>query len=161
MHETFVERIRCCYAANRQDLYTYALALTRSQEAAEDAIHTAFANVLQRRRCKGHLRPYLFRCVRNAAIDEHRVRDRHDRLSHFLVPPDAGEACVDDGRAEELRTALEALGDPERECIVLKTFSGLTFREIGRVMKASPNTTASWYRRGLAKLKALLTEDTE
>ncbi|HIJ74609.1 MAG TPA: sigma-70 family RNA polymerase sigma factor [Candidatus Hydrogenedentes bacterium] len=54
----------------------------------------------------------------------------------------------------EVETAVAPLGVEERERIVLKFYNGLTFKEIGALMDVSVNTAASWYRRGLEKMKA-------
>jgi len=48
---------------------------------------------------------------------------------------------------------LAQLRDDERECIVLKLYSGLSFKEIAQTRSALPNTVASWYRRGIQKLR--------
>ncbi|HWA24297.1 MAG TPA: sigma factor [Lacunisphaera sp.] len=54
MSATVPGTLRAFYVENRQQLYTYALALTRQREAAEDAIQQAFARLLRRGR---RLRP--------------------------------------------------------------------------------------------------------
>ena len=156
MNNGLVDSVRRLYEANRLELYAYALSLTASEEAAEDALGTAFAHVLRRGRCPRALRPYVFRAVRNAAIDEHRARARRQAGIGLIAPPE--EAAPHEGREllEELEQALDGLADDERECIVLKTMSGLTFREIGRVKGVSLNTAASWYRRGVSKLRERL-----
>jgi RNA polymerase sigma-70 factor (ECF subfamily) len=152
MTNEFVEHIRAFYATYRQELYSYALSLTRSAEGAEDAVHNAFSRVLRNGRRPRDLRAYLFRCVRNAALDERRSAVRRARDASLFEPLEtAGDS--DDGRLE-VEEMLHALSDDERECIVLKLFSGLTFREIAKTRGVSLNTAASWYRRGIMRLKA-------
>ena len=41
----------------------------------------------------------------------------------------------------------------EMEAVVLHLVDGLTFREIAVVKGAPQNTVASWYRRGLTRLR--------
>jgi RNA polymerase sigma-70 factor (ECF subfamily) len=151
MRADAIETVRKFYQSHRQELFTYALSLTRSAEAAEDAIHTVFWRLLRRRILPGELRPYVFRAVRNAAIDE--IRNNH--RTHCGEP--LFEKETEGGRvlesSEQLEEFLARLSDDERECVVLKALNGLTLKEAAAVRGVSINTAASWYRRGLEKLR--------
>ena len=157
MHESFAEQLRRCYEANRRELFTYSLALTRNREAAEDAIHNAFQRLLRRGSAPADLRPYIFRCVRNAAIDDLRQNKRRED-GIFDLSSDTGPAPARELGAE-LQQLLARLSDDERETIVLKVFDGMTLQEIADLRDASINTVASWYRRGMDKLKVFWMEE--
>jgi RNA polymerase sigma-70 factor, ECF subfamily len=157
MQESFVEQLRCFYESNRRELYTYSLALTRNREAAEDAIHDAFQRLLRRGSAPADLRPYVFRCVRNAAIDDlRRERRREDGI--FDLPSNTDPVPARQLGAE-LQRVLGQLSEDERETIVLKILDGMTLQEIADLRDASINTVASWYRRGMEKLKVLWMEE--
>ena len=157
MQESFVEQLRGFYESRRQELYTYSLALTRNRESAEDAIHTAFQRLLHRGSAPTNLRPYVFRCVRNAAIDDlRRERRREDGI--FDLPSNTDPALARQLGAE-LQRLLGQLSENERETIVLKVFDGMTLQEIADLRDASINTVGSWYRRGMEKLKVLWMEE--
>ena len=105
---------------------------------------------------------YVFRAVRNAAIDQVRRR----RLSTvddewFIFEPQraAEENLARDELQDRVAKALRALSDGERESIVQHLYCDLTFREIGKLCGVSINTASSWYYRGLAKLKRLLGDE--
>ena len=152
----FVEVVRRYYESHRQELYTYALALTRRRQAAEDVVHTVFCKLLARGRPPRDMGPYLFRSVRNAAIDElSRRGNAKPRESIFETPAPETDPALGLW-AEE---ALDSLGDDERETIVLKLYAGMTFKEIATTRRVSINTAASWYRRGLEKLRTAFKED--
>lgn len=157
MPDMFMEQMRRFYESHRQELFTYSLALTRDRAAAEDAIHNAFQRLLLRGSAPSELRPYVFRCVRNAAIDGLRQNLRREESIFELSATD--DPSADTGLAEELDRLLAQLSVDERETIVLKVIDALTFEEIAAVRGVSVNTAASWYRRGLAKLKALWMEE--
>ena len=157
MNQTFGEQLRQFYENHRQELYTYSLALTRNREAAEDAIHTAFQRLLRRGSAPTDLRPYVFRCVRNAAMDDHR-QDKRREDSVFALPNETQEGSPT-GLCAELEQLLAQLSEDERETIVLKVFDAMTFQEIADVRHVSINTVASWYRRGMEKLKVLWMEE--
>lgn len=148
------EQLKEFYAAHRQELYVYALSLTQTESAAEDAVHNAFSRVLARGTLPHELRPYLFRCVRNAALDEHRILARDGRHASILtgrngkfVPPGGVRERI------EMEELLNTLSPDERETIVMKIYTGMTFAEIAQVRSVPLATAASWYRRGLEKLR--------
>ena len=52
-----------------------------------------------------------------------------------------------------LRRALQALPDDQRQVVVLHVWGELTFLQVAEVMGISANTAASRYRYALAKLR--------
>lgn len=160
MSPAITERLRAFYVEHRQQLYTYALSITRHREAAEDAIHAAFQRLLRRSEAVADLRPYVFRCVRNAALDgQRRAAARGDSI--FLeddVSEPTSAPAIDTCSARELDEKLQALSPDEREVIVLKIYDEFTFQEIADLRGVPLPTVASWYRRGLEKLKTMLQE---
>lgn len=141
------------YEQHRRELYTYALSLTGRRQTAEDAIHAAFCNVLRRGKTPRALRPYVFRCVRNVAIDEGRRAQRETRKESLFLPP---EATCDLALQVRLEESMDALSDKERESVVLKVCDSLTLSEIAELRSVSINTAASWYRRGMEKLRRMM-----
>lgn len=158
MSTGWVESVRAFYQAHRKDLYTYALSLTRSRDVADEAVQTAFCRVLRRGRAPRELRPYVYRCVRNAAFDILRANSRSFDPESIFITRNGHDPSADIEQREWVEHLLAQLSDDERECIVLKTYSGLTFKEIAHLRQTSLNTAASWYRRGLTKMRALLEE---
>jgi len=160
MSPATTEILRVFYVENRQQLYTYAVSITRQREAAEDAIHQAFQQLLHRGELVADLRPYVFRCVRNAALDGlRRARVRSDSIfaeeqTMNPVAPAAPAPLL----ARELDEKLGMLSPDECEAIVLKIYDEFTFQEIADLRGVPLPTVASWYRRGLEKLKTLLQE---
>ncbi len=160
MSPPMTEQLRAFYVEHRQQLFTYALSITRHREAAEDAIHAAFQQLLRRGKCVADLRPYVFRCVRNAALDaQRRAAVRGDSI---FLEPDATASTAAPAfnvcSSRELDEKLQTLSPDEREVIVLKIYDGFTFQEIADLRGMPLPTVASWYRRGLEKLKTLLQE---
>ena len=158
MCDDFVEGLRTVYELYRTELYIFALSITRCNQSAEDAVHEAFRKVLGKGDSPEALRPYLFRCVRNAALDELRSVKRRGRRDSIFASAQENGSIAPALSASEMDEFLERLSPDERECIVLKMYSGLSFKEIAETRRTSPNTVASWYRRGLQKLRAHLEE---
>jgi RNA polymerase sigma-70 factor (ECF subfamily) len=156
-----IETIHALYVGNRQELYTYALSITGNREAAEDAIHGVFERLLRGDGLPADLRPYVFRSIRNATYDAwRRAKVRADAISTLATHTDAAAAePMDCGAAAELEPLLRRLSPDEREAIQLKIHGGLTFQQIAESRGVPLPTVASWYRRGLERLKTLLTGD--
>lgn len=158
MKASDLDVLHALYVENRQELYTYALSITGNREAAEDAIQGVFERLLRGDGVPARLRPYVFRSVRNAAYDAwRRGKVRADSIFELAAAIDsAGAESRAPGRTEDLGPLLQQLSSDERESIVLKIYSGLTFQQIAEIRGVSLPTVASWYRRGLERLKILL-----
>jgi RNA polymerase sigma-70 factor (ECF subfamily) len=161
MSSAVIETLRSCYVLHRQELYSYAVSITRDRAAAEDAIQAAFQQLLRRSALPEDIRPYLFRSVRNAALDA--FRRARTQADHVLAAEPAAAAvdAVPGGRlsADEVEAGLRELTDDEREAVVLRIYSDLTFQEIADTRGVPLPTAASWYRRGLEKLRSRLTKE--
>jgi RNA polymerase sigma-70 factor, ECF subfamily len=111
---------------------------------------------------------YLFACVNRAAMDWQRggrrrgVRENSVAAARFEASSDAAMLSGPLER-EERRAAVEAalarLPEPQREVLVLKVWAGLSFPQIGQALGVPPDTAASRYRYGLAKLREQLAEE--
>lgn len=144
-------------------LTAYARAITGRRDWAEEAVQEAFAEMLA---CPTRLaasrdpRSYLFGAVRLTALAVRR-RDRRWRSlasplpeRPWLVPaPGATEPA---GDLEALARAVAALPEPEREAVVMKTWGGLTFVQMGEAAGIPQKTMESRYYAGLGRLREAL-----
>lgn len=157
------------YREHRQGLFTYALSIVGCPQTAEDAIQNAFARLhrgpdLAVEMEHGKRVPYVFRCVRNCAIDLQRKQQQQQRLGKSMFETfqqlessaSPADSLLTQERAEMLRAAIDRLAEPEREVVVLKVFAGLTFEQAGEMAQTSPKTMATRYRRALQKLESTL-----
>jgi RNA polymerase sigma-70 factor (ECF subfamily) len=152
--ESRIERIRVAYTEHRDALYAYAVSLTRNHAAAEDIVHTAVLRLLKRPMLPMNLRAYLFRSVRNLATDRWRRNlDNGEALPELV---DENQASLDPLLRDRLWHCLQMLSADERDAILLKTLDGMSFQEIAVVRMRSVNTVASWYRRGIVRMKELV-----
>lgn len=147
------DEIEFLYRQHGPALLLFAQAVTGERGRAQDAVHQVFLKLIE----KGSLskvvdkKAYLFACVRNAALNEGKLRARDAPLdpdSAWFSPPDrdyAGE--------QNLRHALGALPNDQRQVMVLHVWGELTFSQISDLLNLSSNTVASRYRYALAKLR--------
>lgn len=161
MNATDIEALHALYIGNRQELFTYAVSITGNREAAEDAIHGVFERLLCRDDLPNGILPYVFRAVRNAAYDaRRRTKVRSDSVFQLTVAAEVvGTGTADRVRPEELEALLQQLPPDERETIVLKIHGGLTFQQIAEFQGAPLPTVASWYRRGIDRLRNVVNRE--
>jgi RNA polymerase sigma-70 factor (ECF subfamily) len=136
-------------------LLAYARSLLHDAAAAEDALHQVFLKLTSSRGAlPDEPRPYLFRAVRNASLNRLRSVTRQtasDIEPSIFVAPNSLSDLVPD-----LERALASLPDEQREVVLLRVWGGLTLAAAAQVMGVSPNTAASRYRYGLARLRERL-----
>ena len=144
-----IDELRELYEQERVHLLALARGLAGRADAAEDAVHCAFEGVLRLRQPPRELRPYVYRAVRNAALDGHRRRRNHTRLD------DAGEPATpgDGDRDVELSAALARLPPKQRIAVVACLVVGFTADEAGRLLGTPAATIATRRRRGLERLR--------
>ncbi len=159
LSKSLIKKVATLFERRQRQLYVAALAITRDRDSAEDAVQDALLAVAALDVAPTDLESYLFRTVRNKAL--HGVT-RDSRIDRNLDPADFLD--VEDSPEEKRLFAikvmnyLDVLEENPRQVVVMKLFADLTFSEIAEIMGSSPNTVASWYRRGLNKMKEQLDE---
>lgn len=149
------------YRRHRQGLFTLALSVTGNAEQAEDAVHDAVARLCRRERLDvDDPAAYLFRSVRNAALDQ--VRKRRTRLrsaesifEHTLADPDRQDATPVERQeiADRIQQALQTLPEIQRQIVIMKIYGELTFRQIAQALDQPLSTVASRYQKALLALR--------
>ena len=138
------------YARHGRGLFAYACSVTGAFASAEDAVHSVFERLLGGGIViSGPPAPYLYRAVRNAALNQRRTRDREAPVESGWLE---GRNGADD-TAFELQSVLRELPEEQREIVILHIWGQMSFEEAANVLGISPNTAASRYRYGLTKLR--------
>lgn len=98
----------------------------------------------------GNLKSWLFKSARNRMIDIIRRDSRQqilDDIDEEIDPlPDPHEGVLLNDDFEELYSVIDKLDEKYREVVVLYYFSGMTFKDISKVM-GIPIGTALWRMR--------------
>lgn len=146
------------------DRHADALGLYARQwcEAPEDVVQEAFLKLSAQRRPPADPPAWLFRVVRNGAINAGTAaRRRHRHEAAAARPPawfelgpaaDRGESIDPETAARELR----ALPIEQREVIVARLWGGLTFDQIAGLSGGSSSTAHRLYQSGLSALRERL-----
>jgi RNA polymerase sigma-70 factor (ECF subfamily) len=131
---------------------------------AEDAVHDAIARTQQAllgRRRVVELRPWLFRCVRNACLSE-LDRAANRRSADLVTDPVAagGADCCDvAARNEQLRDALRSMATlppRQREALALRALDGRGYDELAEHFGLKENATVQLVHRARRNLTAAM-----
>jgi len=144
--------------------------ITGTREAAEDLVQETFLRVVRNLSAyddQGKFESWLFRIAANLARDEvRRSRRRGRMMSLGQADEDEGQpraVCEGQERPEDrlersetgqrLEACLARLSAPEREVLMLRHYSELSFREIAALLGVPLGTALARAHRALARLK--------
>ena len=153
------DRLERFFLEHSFQLFVCALAVTGCAGRAEDAVQEAFCRLFRLRHTPRHLKAYVFRSVRNAAVDQlRRTPPGELGITETLFDPadDPGKTATDNEFRRNVALAMRSLTDDQRETVIQHLYAGLSFREIAVSREVPVNTVSSWYRRGIEKLRKLL-----
>ena len=153
------ENWKSCFSELAPGLLLFARQWTRSAADAEDIVQEAFVKFWRRNHDIGN-RGLLYSAVRSLALDFIR-RDARRAQREATALAEADQAIephfeLEDDTQSALAAAMESLPRDQREVLVLKIWSDLTFGEIAGALEISQNTAASRYRYALINLKKSL-----
>jgi RNA polymerase sigma factor (sigma-70 family) len=141
------------------DEHARALSLYARQwsDAPEDVVQDAFICLARQRTLPDRVVPWLYRVVRNTAIDSMRGSRRRQRHEEKAATDGVCFAATDDQiDAEAASRLLDELDGETREVIVARIWGGLTFEEVARLQGCSLTTAHRRYQAGLARLQERL-----
>jgi RNA polymerase sigma-70 factor (ECF subfamily) len=130
--------LRQVFDAEESALLRFAHGLTGQRETAEDIVQDAFLKLHTHWHEVQQPRPWLFRCVRNLALNHHRDNKRVSPMETNPQTSKEWEAPVPDpdaalGKMEAIGTLqllISELPEPDRTLVSLKYLSGLRYEEI-------------------------------
>ena len=156
------EAFEVLYRSTEKAVYALALSILRNPHDAEDIVQETYLKV----RAAAHLyvpqgKPlaWLFTITKNLCRDLLRGQSRTE------AAPDGAEDDLRFSYVSDptdrlvLEAALKALGEEERQVVLLHAASGLKHREIAPDLGLPLSTVLSRYSRALKKLQRYLTEE--
>jgi RNA polymerase sigma-70 factor (ECF subfamily) len=142
------------------DAYAAPLVLYARQwsDVPEDVVQEAFIKWVRERRRPDDSVAWLYRVVKNGAIDASKTARRRQRRESAVARPSGWfvEPEVDGLDAETAVAALESLSSEQREVIVARHWGGLSFEQIAVAAGCSASTAFRRYTAGVETLRQLL-----
>jgi RNA polymerase sigma-70 factor (ECF subfamily) len=123
--------------------------------APEDVVQEAFIKLVRQKRAPADVVAWLYRVVRNGALDAAKSARRRQRRESAAARPVRWfvEAEVDGLDAKSAVDALERLAPEQREAIVAHHWGGLSFEQIATVVGCSASTAFRRYSAGVEALR--------
>ena len=163
---------------HQERIYGYLLGMVRDRDLANDLFQDTFLRVIdamQKRRGsytqQGRWVGWVMRIARNATLDHLRSRkkwqdvsasDDDDGASYWdRLPDDAPAADEHLHRLQQsdwLEACIEQLPPEQREVLLLRQETELTFREIAELTDVSINTALGRMRYALLNLRRMIDE---
>jgi RNA polymerase sigma-70 factor (ECF subfamily) len=142
------------------DVHAAPLVLFARQwcDEAEDVVQEAFLKLVVQDRPPQDTAAWLYRVVRNGALDAAKMARRRQRRESAAARPVRWfvEPEVDGLDAETAVAALQQLAAEQREVIVARHWGGLSFEQIADVAGCSASTAFRRYTAGVEVLRQQL-----
>jgi len=124
----------------------------------EDVVQDAFLKLIRLQPPPREPVPWLYRVVRNGAIDAAKISRRRKRRETGAARPEKWfvESAVDGLEAKTAVAALQKLPLEQREIIAAHLWGGLTFEQIAQVAGCSASSAYRRFSVGIDALRAEL-----
>ena len=161
---------------NQNKVYTLALRLVNDRTAAEDLAQEAFVRAWQGLvsfQGGSSFSTWVYRLATNLCIDYLRRQRRRERVEPVVSLDDADSGWAEPAdrdsdpqlvlerseRGRALARGLAKLPDWQRQVLVLRELSGLSYQEIGDALDIDLGTVKSRIARARLSLRKILLED--
>lgn len=139
------------------DVYKYALSLTRDEHIAEEITQETFFKALKTiDRFDGRCKIYVWLCqiAKNTYFTQYQRAVRGEQLAPELKPADSLEERLETQEtAFEIHRILHHLPEPFKEVFSLRAFGELSFKQIGVLFGKTESWARVTYHRAKLKIK--------
>lgn len=158
-HVAFAEIYEQYYDGVRRTLRCLGVPNASLDDAVQEAFLVVHRRTIEHRDVEVP-REWIYAVARRVAWRHYRNDARAERrrtLADAPTEPPSAELALERAEAEDFMIAfLSTLDDDQRTVFVLAEIEELTAKEVGAIVKASPNTVASRLRLARGKLAAAL-----
>ena len=153
------------YARYERRLFGYIARIIEDRALAEDLFQEVLLGVLEDRTYdprRGRFSPWLFTVARNRCLMEQRKRKRERERAEpvsWSLPELSLELTVD--RNARVRAAIAELPEPQRQLLMLKQISELTYKEIAAMLGVAEGTIKSRVHAATKAFRRVLSEQGE
>ena len=148
------KEIEALFRTYYRPLCLYALHYLGDPDAVEDVVQESYTALWRQENPVANVRAWLYSAVRNRSIDALRKSGKTEPLPSDLDGP------ISDDEAEErsalearLWTAVDALPEMRRKCLLLAKRDGLSYKEIADELNISEHTVRNHISRALETLR--------
>ena len=142
--------------------YSYFYRLTASPDQSSDLLSELFVKLLGKIGSYkgGSFRAWLFKIASNTFYDHLRDRQKQKKLIEAAIlqrtRTDKPQTKSEAETIDKLQIQLEKLDPETAELLIMRFYSGLSFKELAELRSEPVGTTLSKVHRGLKKLRQLM-----
>ncbi len=151
--KTSKESLRALYNMFKKSVFAVAFSITGDYHLSEDCVTETFVRLTQVKRFSakdGDGKGFILTIARNVALEMHR---RYKRECVSLVIQSYGEADKTVEDSIFINQLMKNLNDKQKQIVVLKCYSDLSFKEIASIMKCPETTVKSRYKKAIEILQ--------
>ena len=156
---------------HKRKVWSHVFLMVRDREVTEDIFQEAFIKVVHHLKAgkyneEGKFLPWVMRIAHNLVIDHFRrnkkmpmVRsnDEYDVFAtHSQSDKNVEERMVNAQIDEDVRKLIEKLPPEQKEVVVMRTYLGMSFKEIAEHTDVSINTALGRMRYALINMRRLI-----
>ena len=121
----------------------------------DDCVQEAFVELARQTECPAQPVAWLYRVVRHRALNAVRAANRRSRHEQIAAKQFAERVSTQLDAADKLslRTTLAGLAETERELVVLRIWSELTWQEIAELTGTSSSSAQRRYVAALEQMR--------
>ena len=142
-----------CFRERYPELVQFLHGLMGERSAGEDVAQGAFVRLWTRGpTMRPHADRWVFRVARNVALDWLKAEARRNhRERHAAAEP--RQATFGERDVDRVRALVEGLAPRDREVLLLREFTGLSYAEIAEVVGRSENVVKQDLHRARERLR--------
>jgi RNA polymerase sigma-70 factor (ECF subfamily) len=158
---------------HKQKVYTSIYLFVRDRYIAEDLFQDTFMKVVDKLREgryheEGKFLPWVMRIAQNLCVDYYRKTKRtpkvttQDGFDIFKVLNFAGDnaeqTMIANQTQQRVKFLIDQLPEEQKEVVILRHYSNLSFKEISDLTNVSINTALGRMRYALINIRRMMTE---
>jgi len=176
--QKFINGEQSCFGElihrHKNKVYAYIAMYIRDQALAEDIFQDTFLKVIQSVRTgrysdNGRFLPWVMRIAHNLIIDHFRKQRQMNVLlnddydsdlfnTKSLADRNIEDIMVRSQIRRDVRKLISSLPDDQKEVVILRHYTGLSFKEIADITGVSINTALGRMRYALINMRKLMQE---
>ena len=157
-----LEKLAVLYQKYNRPLFAFFFKMTADAQASEDLVQAVFCKILKYRdRFSGQdgaFAVWLFQIARNARIDHYHKNKPYQNAAEIdgldlKSEDDTAGGFAKAEKARQIREALNALTEVQRETLILSRFNDLTYEEIAKITDCTVGTVKARVFRAMETLR--------
>jgi RNA polymerase sigma-70 factor (ECF subfamily) len=159
---------------HKRKVYAYIMMVVKDDQLADDIFQDTFIKVINTIRSgsykeEGKFIQWVMRIAHNLIIDHFRrnkripvINNSSDEFDIFdmvrITDPSIEEQIIMEQIFDDVRALIELLPDEQKEVLIMRHYSNMSFKEIADVTNVSINTALGRMRYALINLRKIVKE---